>query len=330
MEFEEILIRFRALGGIADNLTLRHGEFGRGLFTVNPKKAFRLCVPASLLVDPAWVELDSKEQLRIRPQSSSISEDAVAFFELYQRHFGWGDGGKDSVAQHQRDLQALPPKLKNFLHVLGAADELKQKPTTSYCLNRYFVNRQIGTKAGSGLMPIAELINHSQEGLPYLVDDGVTVTGMVKDEILTRYHSGLDSFHFFINYHFATPAHTALSCEVTVEVPEFGPIAIKRMDHLANVNGTVRTPIASRTEGKLTLSFVALANQKNPSQPRKTFVELMKVNGMPKAVANNLFDGLLEHNRQVLSELIQECGLHSGTMTGTLNKVAGFQLASLT
>ena len=51
---------------------------------------------------------------------------------------------------------------------------------------------------------------------------------------------------------------------------------------------------------------------------------------MPKAVANNLFDGLLEHNRQVLSELIQECGLHSGTMTGTLNKVAGFQLASLT
>ncbi len=178
-------------------------------------------------------------------------------------------------------------------------------------------------------MPMVELINHAPDGLPYLVDDGVTVTGVVKDEILARYHSHLDSFHFFINYHFATPSHTALSCEVTVEVPAVGTLTIARNDHLADILDTIRIPKINRDRARMNLSFVEISNKHNPSQPRKTFVSLMATQDVPDAVSHALFDGLIEHNRQVLKELIQACRCHPSAMAKSLEKVASFQLTTI-
>lgn len=331
MKFHNILVQFRALGGIAENLTLRQGSRGRGLFAVNPAKPVRLMVPMHLLVSPDWVEVDAAEHLRVAAKAAShLNPNVIAFFECYQRHLGWGNGGMDAIRQHQLALQALPPKLKNFLHILGAAQELTQQPTAKYCLQKYFVNRQISIKSASRLMPIAELINHSPAGLPYVVDEGgVMVTGVVKDEVLTRYHSHLDAFHLFVNYHFATPAPTALSCEVTVEVPALGTLSIARMDHLADSHGKLRIPKISKNRDKLHLSFVEIANKKSPSQPRKTFTHLMATQHVPASVANALFDGLVEHNRQVLAELVQECQLHPGEMASCLQQVALYQLAAI-
>ncbi len=327
MEFHEILTQFRSLGGVAENLTLRHGTHGRGLFAVNPERPVQLHVPEQLLVGPQWVELDETNNIRIAAKhSESLSAKAIAFFEQYHKCLGWGNGGLEAIKQHQHDLQALPPKIKNFLHILGGSEELKQKPTPQYCLQKYFITRQINSKSGSKLMPIAELINHAPDGLPYMLEDGVKVAGMVKDEILTSYHSHLDAFHFFINYHFATPANSALSCEVTVEVPGLGTLTIARMDDLADIRDTIRIPKITKNGDKTTLSFVEIANKNNPSQPRKTFTYLMATQHVPTAVAHTLFEGLAEHNRQVLKELIQACHHHPSAMTRSLEKVAAFQL----
>jgi len=287
-------------------------------------------VPEQLLVAPQWVELDETSSIRIAAKyHSSLSTKAVAFFEQYHQFFGWGNGGLKSATEHQRDLQALPPQLKNFLHVLGGAEELRQKPTAKYCLQKYFIARQIGFKSGSRLMPMVELINHDPDGLPYLVDDGVTVTGVVKDEILARYHSHLDSFHFLINYHFATPAHIALSCEVTVEVPAVGTLTIARNDHLADTFGTIRVPKITRNRAQMNLSFVEIANKQKPTQPRKTFVSLMATQDVSEAVSHALFDGLIEHNQKLLKELIQACRSHPSAIVKSLEKVASFQLTTI-
>jgi hypothetical protein len=281
-------------------------------------------------VAPQWVELDEAGSIRIAAKSHTLlSAKAVAFFEQYHQFFGWGNGGLKSATEHQRDLQALPPQLKNFLHILGGAEELRQKPTAKYCLQKYFIARQIGFKSGSRLMPMVELINHAPDGLPYLVGDGVTVKGVVKDEILARYHSHLDSFHFFINYHFATPAPAALSCEVTVDVPAVGTLTIARNDHLADILGTIRIPKLTKDRAQMNLSFVEIANKTHPSQPRKTFASLMATQNVPEAVSQALFDGLIEHNRQVLKELIQACRCHPSAMAKSLEKVASFQLTTI-
>jgi hypothetical protein len=328
VEFHEILTQFRSLGGVAENLTLRHGTHGRGLFAVNPGRPVQLHVPEQLLVAPQWVELDEKNHIRIAAKySSSISTKATAFFEKYQKFYGWGNDCLKSIKKHQLDLQALPPKLKNFLHILGGAEELKQKPTKQYCLQNYFITRQIGIKSGSRLMPIAELINHAPDGLPYVLADGVKVAGVVKDEILTRYHSHLDSFHFFVNYHFVAAAHTALSCEVTVEVPTVGTLHIARMDQLADILDTIRIPKIANIGTQMNLSFVEIANKTNPSQPRKTFAHLMATQHVSFTIADVLFDGIIDHNRQVLKELILACHRHPSEIASCLEKVASFQLA---
>ncbi len=327
MQFQEILTQFRALGGVADNLTFRHGNTGRGLFAINPAQSVRLHVPEHLLVSPQWVELDETGNLRIASKFHSLlNAKAIDFFEQYQKYFGWGVGGFDSVKQHQIELQGLPPKLKNFLHILGGADELMKKPTPKYCMRKYFINRQISFKSESRLMPIAELINHAPDGLPYVLEDGVKVDGMVMDEILAKYHSNLDSFHFFFNYHFATPANSALSCDVTVDVPGMGTLKIARMDHMANYIGPIRTPEISTDGNAIILSFAEIANKSNPSLPRRTFTNLMANQHVSTAVSNEIFDGLIEHNRQVLRELILTCQRYPSSISSCIENVASFQL----
>ena len=51
--WDELLDEFRALGGTADNIRLGHGEFGRGLFPVDPAKPVVIDIPDNLLVATA-------------------------------------------------------------------------------------------------------------------------------------------------------------------------------------------------------------------------------------------------------------------------------------
>ncbi len=330
MEFDELLSQFRSLGGVADNIVSRLGVRGRGLFAVNPARPVRVRVPTHLLVSPQWIALDDSANLIIAAlHRSMLSPEAVDFFEQYQRHFGWGNGGLHTIRQHQLQLQSLPPALKHYLELLGGGDELKQPPTARYCLQKYCVNRQIRIQSESRLMPIAEMINHDADGLPYVLRQGVQVSGTVHDEVLTRYHSQLDAFNFFINYHFVTPAPSVLSCEVTVEVPGAGMFRIARNDHLAQFTGGTRSPQVTRAAGVTHLSFVEIANQNHPLQPRQNFRALLAKWPVRSEDADALFDGLVEHNQHVLNGLTQACRDHPGAIASSLGHIAFQQLAAL-
>ena len=49
--WDDMLDEFRALGGTADNICLKEGPFGRGLFPRDPSKPIRIHIPENLLVD---------------------------------------------------------------------------------------------------------------------------------------------------------------------------------------------------------------------------------------------------------------------------------------
>lgn len=245
--------------------------------------------------------------------------------------FGWGQGGLQTISQHQHQhqLQALPPRLQNALSMLGGAEEIQQAPTPTYCLKMYCANHQTRIQSASWLMPIAEMINHDVNGLPYVLEQGVRVRGVVDDEVLTCYHRHLDAFHFFFNYHFVAPADTVLSCDVTVPVPAVGTFHIARMDHLVDAVEEVRTRRLTQKGAIKQISFVEIANRKKPSQPRQTLTRLLATRQVPASVANALFDGLQEHNRQVLTGLIHTCQAVPGAMARSLEQIAAHQLAVL-
>ena len=60
-----LLSEFRRLGGIADNVCQKEGEYGRGIFSVNPSMRARIFTPSKLLVKKDDIYLEDNK-LRIK------------------------------------------------------------------------------------------------------------------------------------------------------------------------------------------------------------------------------------------------------------------------
>ena len=60
-----LLSEFRRLGGIADNVCQKEGEYGRGIFSVNPSLKARIFTPSKLLVKKDDIYLEDNK-LRIK------------------------------------------------------------------------------------------------------------------------------------------------------------------------------------------------------------------------------------------------------------------------
>ena len=166
---------------------------------------------------------------------------------------------------------------------------------------------EIAVNGHSRLMPVLELINHAPDGAPYVVDQGISLRGRFTDEVWACYRRQMDGFHFFFNYHFASPCRVVLSCAVTIELPGLGVLRIGRDDGQVEHRQGASWPRVTTHPGEIQLSFVALANQDAPTQPREVFVRLMAEHGLPTARGHELFDGLIAHHRQVLLAFIQAC-----------------------
>lgn len=225
MEFAEIVEKFNALGGVAENVELRTGQFGRGLFPIERRKPVKIIVPTDLLVSPHCLELDRDNIVRVK-KKSGMSDEFINFYENYQRHFGWSTVGITELDAYHRQLIQLPTKIKQFLLLFGWLDGDFEKKSTKDYLGEYFGSRQIRIGNESKLMPFIELINHSPDGKPYVADGGVKFEGTFKGEVLACYHGSFDALHFYRIYHFNSQSSTVLSCDVTIDVPEVGPIRI--------------------------------------------------------------------------------------------------------
>ena len=92
MNFKSILDQFRSLGGVAENIDIGIGKYGRGLFPVDKKLPVKLVVPENLLINPEWISLDLNQQIILNDQCP-LDKNIKSFFENYQRFFGWGDVG---------------------------------------------------------------------------------------------------------------------------------------------------------------------------------------------------------------------------------------------
>lgn len=325
----ELLRQFRALGGVAENVCIRQGPHGYGVFVVNPSRPVRLMVPSQLLISPQSLSLTPTGNLEVK-NASGLPPEIAAFHAQYQRSFGWGAGGFQTVTQYRKQLCALPNALKNFLLILGCPNDLSQLPTPEQAFKEHCISRQIGVFGTSRLMPVLELTNYASNGAPYVVmPDAVSLSGTFKHEVLARYRHSLDAFHFYFNYRFATPGRSTLSCEVTVDIPQFKPLRITRLDGLFDVKNGTRWPRVSTDKDEIQLSFVELVNLDAPTLPRHVFIELLSAQGLAISRADQLFDGLLDHNRQVLEDFLRACENAEGHVVENLKTAAGYQLSNL-
>ena len=80
-EWDALLCDFQALGGIAENIALGLGSFGRGLFPRDASKPFLLRLPDNLLFPVQDVEF-ANDQLRVR-DTAGIGKPERDFFARY-------------------------------------------------------------------------------------------------------------------------------------------------------------------------------------------------------------------------------------------------------
>jgi hypothetical protein len=63
--------------------------------------------------------------------------------------------------------------------------------------------------------------------------------------------------------------------------------------------------------------------------PRQVFIDLLSAQGMAISRAEQLFDGLLNHNRQIFQDFLQACENTEGHVVESLKTVTGYQLSNL-
>jgi hypothetical protein len=293
-----MLTEFRGLGGIADNICIKDGPFGRGLFPIDPSKPVDVYIPESLLIDVQHLHL-SHGDLKVGPESPAGAREK-AFLENYEREFSWGIYRR-FTEDLMRELQAAPPELRAFMKApLGLGAWLAEINPTSVT-ERFFGSRGISYGGRIVVMPVIELTNHGV-GTTFNVGNGIRLNGQFDGEIFARYELASDSLQMFETWGFVPPEDAAFSLRLAVEK---AGIVIRREPVKGTlVRGVPFYPDVSMNDGQLTLSHLMLGHRKFPKLAKGIFYHVMRNAGRSHSEAEALFDTILRANWTQFSKLL--------------------------
>lgn len=326
-EWETTLDKFRQFGGIAENVRLGHGKYGRGLFPIDKSKPVKLQVPEHLLVPAEWLKIDDSGCIKLT-DASDWSAEKKDFYLNYLAEYSLTSELIDELLDEQKQLYELPDHIKTMLINYGIEKDFFCEPNYQAVLKKFIRSRRIIVNDGLYLMPLVELVNHSivsKHGftlLPY-----VGIAGQFKDEVLVNYGAQADAMNFYFVYGFSEIKSYAFSGTLSLDL---GPavLNIARLTHINQVMGEVKAPQFQFNGQAIDLSFLLLANSKHKTTPKIVFNQLMKQVGMPKEIANEVFDGLVMQNIKFLKTLLIELTPLNGKVADALKLMVKHQLVS--
>ena len=320
--WDELLDEFRALGGTADNIRLGHGEFGRGLFPVDPIKPVTIHVPDNLLVAVQDMILTAGA-LHVDPNAKT-GERERAWLNRYQDEFAWGGGAADEVRQVFESVGALPAELRHTLLTDYGCGPWFREPSDQLIVERFFQTRTIRHRERPVVMPLIEMANHG-DGAQYEIDQGVALRGNFSGEVLVEY-SPLDSYDYFRNWGFATRRPVAFSLALTGRIDSASLKIDERF--IGNVSPDQSwIPTIEKNSGNVTLPFLMLGHQRFPRRCKGIFYRLMRDAGYSGFVES--FDRIRLANRLHFLDLLLAVEGIDVPIGRTLRTVANHQLRAM-
>ena len=322
--WEDMLEEFRALGGTADNICLRNGIYGRGVFPVDPGKPIAIHVPESLLIDTAHARFENG-QFGVGPDSMATPRER-AFVKTYENDFSWGAGGRVETEQILEQAQRLPAQLRETLRSQYRFGDWFEEPTDERVQTQFLDSRCISYRDRTVLMPILELINHDSRSwsVRHLdTTNGLSFGGTFSGEVLARY-GDTDAIGAFANWGFASEQPQAFSIALK---SESDPVTIGR--DLASLSQKTQywVPKVQRKSGEVALQFLMMGNARYPRMCKGIFYKLMRDAGI--ADIEETFDRIQHTNLLFATNLLSLVEAAEGAMAGTLRRVARFQLQAL-
>jgi len=323
--WDDLLGEFRALGGIAENLTLREGAHGRGLFAVDPSRPVRLFVPGNLLIPVRETEV-REGQLVVR-DSAPVGVRERTLFATYHRHFGWGNGGFDAQWREQEEWCGLSDAVRAQVGaMMGAPEDRFLAPTEAICRMRYLNSRAIPHQGTLTLMPFMEIINHDLSGTCYRGEgDGKLVEGHFADEVLVRYGIG-DAWSRATLYGFAD--RTIWGHSLVCGLPAGSlRLVIGRNFRARNESNGVPLPEIERIGDQLIFSFLMIGHRENIELSGALFKEFMSQFGVENA--DRLFNLIHLFNRSQYLKLLRLLAAEEGGVASMLREAVLNQLDAI-
>jgi hypothetical protein len=324
-KWEDMLAEFRALGGIAENLCLKNGAFGRGLFPLEPSKPYKLHIPASLLININHVEFEN-DVFRVGPKAQ-IGERARSFLEGYERDFSWGVANQE-VRDVLQMLYEAPEEIRELMRSPFNTDSWLIEPTHPAAVQRrYLASRALAFKPGIDVViPIVELANHGQKTGYEVDENGVGLKGKTDGEILANYHRD-DPLGMFVGWGFVSE-NESFACSLSLGVDKKGPpLRIMRKEVNLELRPRPFMPDVTREGDTLILSFLMLGNRHNPQLPRAIFDHIMREAGRKNVV--EMFDYIQLVNRLQWLKLMKASESAAVPLGQMLRNLARSQLEAM-
>lgn len=320
--WEDMLAEFRALGGTAENLCLRQGPIGRGLFPVDPSKPLAVRIPDNLLVDISDVEF-SGGKFRVASRSKMGARER-SFIETYEAHFSWGEGGYEEIERIFEQAQALPEDLRRTLKSEYYCGEWFDDVSNELLQHRFLMSRSIRCKDRTVVMPIVELANHGLSS-SIATKDGVGLQGLFSGEVLVRY-ADFDAHGMFSTWGFAFDQPQAFSIALGGIVGKH-PVRIDR-DLSAVVPGApFWMPEFSPRDSGAQLRFLMIGNKQYPKHCKSIFIKIMQHLGY--SGAEEAFETVQHANRLHFLDLWSLLEDVEGLMAHTLRRMTQYQLRAM-
>ena len=152
--FRDLLEKFTALGGIADNVCRKVGEYGRGIFPIDSARITKIMTPKNLLVNADNLCLDG-DHVVIKDCSGYAAEE-IAFLELYWNDYSWGNSGNNDSASFLKFIVSLEEPIKKKLLASGFVDAtlLSYREDNDCLLKRFISERSVKFEDQIVLAPV--------------------------------------------------------------------------------------------------------------------------------------------------------------------------------
>jgi len=324
--WDDMLTVFRALGGTADNICLRQGERGRGIFPIDPAKPIAIRIPENLLIKLSDVRfVDGK--FRMSPETKATPGE-IAFFENYENRFSWGEGGRGEAEKVFEQAQTLPQSLRHKLKAEYPLGDWFDDPTDVLVQRQFLGSRCIAYEDDTVVMPILELVNHDPDSKVaghYGSLDGLSYSGIFSGEVLGRY-ADIDPIGFFASWGFACPQQQAFSISLGMNQDK-SPLRVGRDLQSLSQETPFWIPKIIHEEKNVRLEFLMLGNKRYPRMCRGIFNKVTRDMKLPNP--EETFDLIREANIRFITKFMSEIEAAEGPMAQTLRRMARYQLEAL-
>ena len=321
-KWEKLTSELENIGGYALNICQRDGEFGRGIFSIDPFKKSKIFIPKKLMIKKNDIYL-ADNKLRIK-KDANYKEEIRQFFNFYQDNFSWGGGGKETTENFEKGLSLLNPNLKVLIkkHFLVDIEE-RHKGNWSEVIKREFLNAR-GIKSENSYMiaPIWELINHKVKSLPFILNNqGISSPDYHPSNNELRFsYNNISPISRFFCYGFFSEESMVFSIPFSINMQDIGfEISCK------GIGLTDDSMKIDRTDNKFIIDGLPIADANHPGLPYDYLNEIFRKIGCDTNIDKILQD-LIESNISIREKIIKECLPSQNEVSNMLFKVMNYEI----